>query len=254
MTSILIEKRQCPMCHALGRDTSEDNLAVYDDQHKYCYACGYYIPAEKTVESTRMKIHEPPLVERECAFLPSDISGQLGAAAKRWLLSFGLSVEEQKNYWWSDSKQQLIYAVKDIEGRIIFWQARNFDVRVSQKYETSGTLGDHLHLLGFDEPLILVEDTVSAIKLSREYTTMPLFGCVITKRLLTCIRDFGLSAGGKLMIWLDSDKSAQSLQYMNMAKELGIDAYSVWTPHDPKAYGWDFLYARVEEVLKGHNA
>ena len=29
-----------------GRDRSEDNLIIYDDGHKYCYACTYYMPPE----------------------------------------------------------------------------------------------------------------------------------------------------------------------------------------------------------------
>lgn len=37
----LIKKEQCPACAKNGGDTSKDNLAVYDDGGKYCFACGY---------------------------------------------------------------------------------------------------------------------------------------------------------------------------------------------------------------------
>ncbi len=33
----VINKEQCPLCAKEGRDTAGDNLAVYDDGHKYCY-------------------------------------------------------------------------------------------------------------------------------------------------------------------------------------------------------------------------
>lgn len=41
-TSRVVEKRQCPNCAGKGRDTAGDNLAVYDDGHEYCFACGFY--------------------------------------------------------------------------------------------------------------------------------------------------------------------------------------------------------------------
>lgn len=40
-SSKVLRREACPSCQAKGRDTSENNLAVYDDGHKYCYAgCG----------------------------------------------------------------------------------------------------------------------------------------------------------------------------------------------------------------------
>lgn len=41
-TSKLLHKEQCPECASQGRDTSEDNLGVYDDGHSYCFSCEYY--------------------------------------------------------------------------------------------------------------------------------------------------------------------------------------------------------------------
>lgn len=40
--SNLVSREQCPSCATKGRDNSGDNLAVYDDGHKYCHACGEY--------------------------------------------------------------------------------------------------------------------------------------------------------------------------------------------------------------------
>ena len=52
--SKVISREQCPACASNGRDTSHDNLSVYDDGHKYCYACKYY-ENEKKKESMPMK-------------------------------------------------------------------------------------------------------------------------------------------------------------------------------------------------------
>jgi len=40
--SNVISREQCPVCAQHGRDNSQDNLAVYDDGHKYCFACEHY--------------------------------------------------------------------------------------------------------------------------------------------------------------------------------------------------------------------
>lgn len=40
--SKLLHYERCPRCAEEGRDTSEDNLGVYDDGHAYCFSCEYY--------------------------------------------------------------------------------------------------------------------------------------------------------------------------------------------------------------------
>ena len=37
-TSKLLHREACPLCIEEGRDNSQDNLAIYDDGHKFCYA------------------------------------------------------------------------------------------------------------------------------------------------------------------------------------------------------------------------
>lgn len=51
-TTKVVRKEQCPECAAHGRDRSQDNLAVYDDGHKYCFACSTYIPGDDTLNDT----------------------------------------------------------------------------------------------------------------------------------------------------------------------------------------------------------
>src|SRR5258706_11288489 len=37
-----IDKQRCPECAKHGRDTSHDNLIIFDDGHQHCFACGYH--------------------------------------------------------------------------------------------------------------------------------------------------------------------------------------------------------------------
>jgi twinkle protein len=43
-SSKLIRREQCPSCAKEGGDNHEDNLAVYDDGHSFCFKCNYYQP------------------------------------------------------------------------------------------------------------------------------------------------------------------------------------------------------------------
>ena len=38
----VVSRDRCPKCAISGRDRSQDNLAIYDDGHSYCFSCGYY--------------------------------------------------------------------------------------------------------------------------------------------------------------------------------------------------------------------
>jgi twinkle protein len=46
LSSKVIGREACPECQKHGRDQSEDNLAVYDDGHKWCFSCLTYTPPE----------------------------------------------------------------------------------------------------------------------------------------------------------------------------------------------------------------
>ena len=246
-----LQSEQCPICHRQGKDTSGDNLAVYDDGHKYCYACGYFVPSPSTTASTKekvMKTTEAPMngSTTKCMALPADVSGSLSPSAKRWLLGYGLTAEEQKKFWWSETEQQLIYCIFDVEGNLVYWIARNFNRERPNKYQASGPIKDHLHILGHEGPLLIVEDAVSAVKLSREYQSMPLFGAHITRENLIRIRDFGLGKDGVIGFWLDPDKVNESIKFRNQARELGMKAFSVIGTRDPKAYNHNEIIELVE--------
>ena len=257
MVSRYLHAEQCPICRQSGKDRSEDNLAVYDDGHKYCFSCGYWVPAPKTISSTKEKLtlsneaimNGTSSPDNELLPLPMDISGNLSPTAKRWLLSYGLTVEEQKKFWWSEEKQQLVYPIFDLEGHLLFWQARNFDRAIPQKYHTHGNLKDHLHILGHEGPLILVEDIVSAIKISRQHQAMALFGSHVSKDNLIRIRDFGIGKDTPIGFWLDSDKTKESIKYKNQAKELGMKTFSIVTRQDPKTYTHQEIYKFIDDYF-----
>lgn len=38
-----VSKEPCPECRRQGRDNSGDNLVIYDDGHKHCFACNFHV-------------------------------------------------------------------------------------------------------------------------------------------------------------------------------------------------------------------
>lgn len=42
----VVSREACPICQLNGGDTSGDNLTVYEDGHKYCFACGHHESAD----------------------------------------------------------------------------------------------------------------------------------------------------------------------------------------------------------------
>lgn len=49
-SSKAVGKEQCPECASHGRDTASDNLIIYDDGHKYCFACSHYVRGNEELD------------------------------------------------------------------------------------------------------------------------------------------------------------------------------------------------------------
>jgi len=49
------DRVQCPACANSGRDTSRDNLCVYEDGGKHCFACGHHEGAYSNMSTTVQK-------------------------------------------------------------------------------------------------------------------------------------------------------------------------------------------------------
>lgn len=70
-TSKEIEKVQCPLCAAEGRDQSRNNLSVYDDGHSYCWGGHGNVDLKKgrrtgnvTTNKQGLKPFENPIIQR----------------------------------------------------------------------------------------------------------------------------------------------------------------------------------------------
>lgn len=64
--SKVVSRARCPKCASNGKDTSGDNLAVYEDGGKYCFACQYSERGGKVVETNKP---ETPTTKNGLRFL-----------------------------------------------------------------------------------------------------------------------------------------------------------------------------------------
>ena len=55
-----VKHEQCPRCATVGRDRSQDNLAIYEDGHAYCFACQYHRPATLLLRAKAL-VQEPEI-------------------------------------------------------------------------------------------------------------------------------------------------------------------------------------------------
>lgn len=72
----MISREQCPSCAKRGRDTSHDNLVIFDNNTKHCFSCGYHAGDSK-MEQTN--------VTPKSNTLPNFVNGKVEALPDRKL-------------------------------------------------------------------------------------------------------------------------------------------------------------------------
>lgn len=242
--SYLISQTRCPECARSGRDRSGNNLANYSDGHSYCYSCGYYISGSKVgswvIKNQEVVGHTP---EQHKVYLPADCDTNYPQRALAWIEQYELTKNDlyAHNVLWSESNQRLIFPYYGSEG-LLAWQGRYFGQEKKGKWFSQGNLKELFHVLGSGDEIILVEDIVSAIKVSRYTSCMPIFGSYIGsvrfKRLKVLTK--------KVVVWLDPDKRKESITELRRASLMGLEARIIYSDKDPK----EESYERIQECLK----
>ena len=90
--------------------------------------------------------------------------------------------------------------------------------------------------------LVIVEDPISALKISSLSDSMPLLGSNLPTVKLNAL--VGLYE--RLIIWLDHDKGVNSYKIADKARLLGFDVRVIVTKDDPKCYS----YWELSEYLR----
>lgn len=235
-----MHNEQCPECAKRGKDRGKDNLGVYDDGSKFCFSCGYRVSpsgidilrAWKSDESTNDGKGKVGSV------LPDDISTDIPDIAFEWLTKYEINQRDLMNHrlMWSESRKCLIFPVFDSSMNLLAWQGRYFGENpMHPKWVKEGSTIDIFHILPIREhyeTIVLVEDIVSAIKISKIAPCMPIFGSAIGYKRLSRLSN----VTNGVVIWLDSDKRKEAAQESHRAGAIGLSSRVVFSDHDPKVY------------------
>ena len=242
MKPSFLRHEQCPECAKNGDDSSKDNLGVWTDGHSWCFKCGYRTSGSQSLNLESLKARNEEQTNKKNngpVNLPSDYrTDYIEQVALDWLRSYELTDEEihEHHFGWSSGSQSLVLPVYDIFNNLLMYQQRLFGDGARRKYLTTGSPETVYHLLG-DNPdcCVVVEDLLSAIKVSRVTTAMPLWcGWLSPKRMKT------IAAGyKKLVIWLDNDKAKDAIKFKQRALPFYEDVKVVITDQDPKRFTTD---------------
>lgn len=232
----MVYRITCPNCKSMGKDRHGDNLAVYADGHKWCYSCSYYEPSSARDRITKQKLPEHP----GTITLPEDASSEIDFLGMQWLAKYEITRDEIRSFRikWSPSRKWLIFPVYSGDDTLLMFQAKIFG-EGNTKYLTFGMPERVLNVLhqkkGVDDKgsVVLVEDVVSAIKVSRNFSALPLYGSFLSSSKLGRMQ---FSRMENLIFWLDYDKRKESLAIAQSAKVFGFKTSIIITGKDPKEY------------------
>ena len=240
MSSQFLYHESCPQCG------SKDNLGVWDDGHKFCFGCKYYESGTITIHSVFNP--QEPIEHKESDF-PYDANEDIPAEALKWLLKYHITFQLQKEFGilWSNRRQMLCWKIYGVSGNLLGWQGRCFAKDAKTKYFSQGKIHEDLCILSREFPIpstvVLVEDFISAIRVSEYLPCMPLWGC-------TC----GLNALGELkkrfstiLVWLDGGKLDNARKIGLNASMVGLKSGVIYTSRDPKEYSSE----EIDKFLQG---
>jgi len=257
-----IRHEQCPRCRAVGRDTRANNMAVYPDNHRYCFACGYTMAAPQLTQlDTELKrlrgIVSP--TKSETYDLPSDVDLDFTVDALTWLKQYDITEAEilEHNICFSLSKNWLIFPyynnVIGEDEELIAWQARSF-ADDDSRWKSFGPIGDVIYLINdtmASSKIVIVEDILSAIKVGRIHTAVPLFGSDRPK-LEKMIQRLSRS-WHELIFWLDKDAQDRAVWAAMQCAVYSCRGFAVMTEQDPKVYGVDEIKSHLQFIFDRKN-
>jgi hypothetical protein len=230
-----IQHLPCPQCRKLGKDRSGDNLAVYPDGGSFCFSCGYHESSKKYVPKLR---EDCRIVSFPRSPIPSD---------KRKQLELYLTDKEIQDHFTFDpnlGRMVLLDTLPDF-----YWGRDGHNGR--SKVFTQGKVPFHVFSskLGLrSSTLIVVEDPISAIAVSRVCDCLPLFGSHLSSEWYHKLLVAGYD---DIVFWLDRDKAQDSLSYALSFRHLFNTDY-ILSPKDPKCYSVAEIQQYIEKAYQ-HN-
>jgi len=224
-----IKHSACHKCREQGKDTHGDNLVTFDDGGKFCFACGHSEKSTKYIPEGSPSIYS------------NFVHGSIPLSVKTDLLTYLYANEVDDHFTYDVSLYRAV--LKDTLPE--YYWGRN--KAANPKVFTRGQVPFHIFSCGYDDDtLVVVEDPVSAIAVSRNYDSLPLFGSYFRP---DWYRKLGTLKYKNIVFWMDHDKAMESMKYALGLRHL-YKTYWIDTANDPKAYTAEQCSVIVENVMK----
>lgn len=231
----------CPKCIENGRDRHGDNLSRWTDGSAHCWSCGYH----EFPRISQRFIPKEKLDDNEKAVLPHDFTREVPAEGWKWLLQYGLPYSYWKKYTgYSPSHNRLILTFGE---PVKFSIGRSLE-KDKRKWRFWGEGHKYVELIGKKDdrpydPIVLVEDLISAHKVGQVYPTLCLFGTHVHDLALTLL----IKENRPVILWLDDDQySLLPKKVHKLSTFLKHPVKYIRTPKDPKEYS----IQEIKELLK----
>lgn len=233
-------------------------MARYNDGSSWCFGCHLFQKPTLAPPWPQPKAAaNPDYPEKQAGTskwfdLPADATRYYGPEARKWLESYPMpqSLLLENDVVWSPTRQQLIYKFL-INGELVAWQARNFGIaREKSKVFTSGNVTNLIKIYGLaknPDTLVIVEDPLSAINVSRVLPCMPLLGSHMPLQKVQIVSKLY----EQVVVWLDPDKFTEGQKIAHRLSLMnGCTARAILTNRDPKYYTEMEITHYLEEFLK----
>lgn len=219
---------QCPRCAERGNDRKKNNLAEYADGW-HCFSCGYRKKKNSLANLKRLETFSEPKL---CDGIT--LEKKLPLDALKWLAGYNLTLNEMEGFRYANKR---VKNGVDVQCNLLvlfhsnsYWLARNLDTS-SVRYYSSGRkpilkYGNNRHVI------VLVEDIISAIKVARVATAIPMLSSKLPAEWLSELKPYD-----RVVIWGDRDKAVQNTRESRRLSEiLGKPVQNVITEKDPKYF------------------
>lgn len=202
-----ISHEPCPKCR------SKDNRGVYDDGSEWCFGCGYYVPPQGIMRVQRALRKAETIEAWGDLRLPKDVTYRLEDKHLTWLRKYALTTTEIIQFrFMSSPTKGLILPIFNQSDEVLFYVNRPFKEGIAKSFDNGRKpflvlppRREHRH----PETCIIVEDFISAVKVSRYYNCLPLFGSHLGVHTIERLRKRGFK---RFCFWLDPDKTKEAVR------------------------------------------
>lgn len=224
----IVNSATCPKC---GSGHKSKPFCLYENGW-YCFACGYTKAADRgySIHNRRIDIPDWPDATNNYE--------QFNLSVKLWLTERGITADDVRNYnIYSKDDCILMIGCKDP----LFYQSRNV---LTREFDTKGQKSPTL-LKGYrSEILVIVEDYISAIRVSHNADVVCLWGtsCSIAY-LYEWFKQYD-----EILVWLDNDVQKQTNSGQDAAKEI-INKSKKCIQNYNKKYGYSLNKKIIRNIV-----